>query len=82
MCRVWDRVIHPALRVFRVIGQLKYDGIHADTEFLLSAKRTSPFKSVGGGGGAGSPVYGGGGGAHAGEKCGKNHAPGIGEGCG
>jgi len=28
-------------------GQLKCDGEHAETRFRLSAKRTSPFKSVG-----------------------------------
>ena len=28
-------------------GQLKCDGTRAETRFLLSAKRTSPFKSVG-----------------------------------
>ena len=28
-------------------GQLKYDGTRAETKFSLSAKRTSPFKSVG-----------------------------------
>ena len=27
--------------------RLKYDGIHTETRFLLSAKRTSPFKSAG-----------------------------------
>ena len=29
------------------IGQLKCDGTRAETRFLLSAKRTSPFKSAG-----------------------------------
>ena len=29
-------------------GQLKYDGTRTETRFRLSAKRTSPFKSVGG----------------------------------
>ena len=28
---------------------LKCDGTHAETRFRLSAKRTSPFKSAGGG---------------------------------
>jgi hypothetical protein len=36
--------------------RLKCDGTRAETRFRLSAKRTSPFKSVGGGGG-GSSVY-------------------------
>jgi hypothetical protein len=31
-----------------VRGQLKCDGTRAETRFRLSAKRTSPFKSVGG----------------------------------
>jgi len=31
-------------------GQLKCDGTRAETRFRLSAKRTSPFKSSGGGG--------------------------------
>ena len=30
-------------------GQLKCDGTRAETRFRLSAKRTSPFKSAGGG---------------------------------
>jgi len=30
-------------------GQLKCGGTHAETRFRLSAKRTSPFKSAGGG---------------------------------
>ena len=29
-------------------GQLKCDNTRAETSFLLSAKRTSPFKSTGG----------------------------------
>ena len=35
-------IIHSAGR-----GQLKYDGTRAETRFLLSAKRTRPFKSAG-----------------------------------
>jgi hypothetical protein len=34
-------------RKVRSIGQLKCDGTRAETRFRLSAKRTSPFKSVG-----------------------------------
>jgi hypothetical protein len=30
-----------------VTGQLKCDGTGAETRFILSAKRTSPFKSAG-----------------------------------
>ena len=37
----------PRLKVDR--GQLKRDGTRAETRFRLSAKRTSPFKSAGGG---------------------------------
>jgi hypothetical protein len=33
-------------RVYRCRGQLKCDGTRAETRFRLSAKRTSPFKSV------------------------------------
>ena len=37
-------------------GQLKCGGTRAETRFRLSAKRTSPFKSVGGLGGSVSSV--------------------------
>ena len=33
--------------VFRSTGQLKYDGTRAETRFRISAKKTSPLKSVG-----------------------------------
>jgi hypothetical protein len=35
------------LRTHRVRGQLKCDGSRAETIFLLSEKRASPFKSAG-----------------------------------
>jgi len=47
-------------------GQLKCDGTRAETRFRLSAKRTSPFKSRGGGGGC-SAAHGPRGGGHGGE---------------
>jgi len=40
--------LHSNHRLIRVILLLKCDGIRAETRFCLSAKRTSPFKSVGG----------------------------------
>ena len=40
-------MIYPILNPSR--GQLKCDGTRAETRFRLSAKRTSPFKSAGGG---------------------------------
>ena len=38
----------PSLRFVCGTGQFKRDGARAETRFLLSAKRTSPFKSAGG----------------------------------
>jgi len=38
--------------VFLFRARSKRDGTRAETRFGLSAKRTSPFKSAGGGGGA------------------------------
>jgi len=35
------------MHVFVCRGQLKCDGIRAEIRFVLSAKRTSPFKSAG-----------------------------------
>ena len=35
------------VRLYGCRGQLKCDGIRAETRFRLSAKRTSPFKSTG-----------------------------------
>ena len=43
-------MLGPNTPLFRLLrGQLKCDGTRAETTFRLSAKRTSPFKSAGGG---------------------------------
>jgi len=41
----------------RVRLRLKCDGTRAETSFRFPAKRTSPFKSVGGGGGGGGGQF-------------------------
>ena len=43
----WTVLLYCFIKVGR--GQLKCDGTRAETRFRLLAKRTSPFKSAGGG---------------------------------
>jgi hypothetical protein len=48
-CRLFNGYRRPKHKLIWRVGRLRFkcDGTHAETIFILSAKRTSPFKSAG-----------------------------------